>query len=941
MAKLSTGQTYGETGRATSQRLLGGAEQMASGGALAQQSLGVPTLQPQAAPVNTFQQVGAPTLGGPVRTFAPPELPAASQDMANLARALGSFSPVLETFGQQYVEKLKVDDRRAELVGQQLAQDLQVKYPGQQLAELRDQLYRQAQAGDEGAARAYAKVQSLSPLQLAYANRFTQRANVQFDLAKAADEYNRLTEVEGPSGAKIPKEWLQPGDPRLQAAKTSLIRMPSDPVIFAEYQSQIYAKYAELDSTQTKIHNSWKEREFGAATNQLIGSLVQSRASVADAQLAISEMATSARIVLGAEGYPRWMEALEPSFQAAINVASLNAQGGIDYEKQQYLSGQKQVILAGVIAGPNGETYLQRLGAKGGAVAQLEGLQRSLSSLKEIKLATDTLLGYKGEKIASQVIDQFRLNDPALIGRDREKAAADARAYVMQMPPGPDQVEASQQVERAINAGGRVDEFSRNEAERRAYEIDRSGRTPEQKLKEYDRLNKEGLIDPGKLKGLVSDAERERSQRDRPAQNAIEEGIKQLLKKEQAFLVLPRQGQGLQQSEADYLINRNAQIRDEVNEIRRNGRANGASPQQIFQEQKKYVDGLGEKLQGRIDARAPLSARPIIQDVNSYYDQRGGFLGLGRGGRAPQATQLNGAVDAGLVMPEPAFKKALTEWVDKNILTDQTRQIIKDSGYGTKADDFFRKQWKNHYGMAFPEQYDGRMNDLKGQKVSYVPPAGGSGGLAMVNPSQMTAMRLASFLQNTGNAAMNALVPPAAAEPMPLAAVQPMPLAKAPARVTGPVVGRGLNANAKAWLAAISAQGFEGAGYNTYYGGGTFDNSKSHPMRVVRPKGGIASSAAGRYQFMPDTWTGLHGGKNPPMTPERQDAAAYKLALQAGIDLNTAKPTLANVRKLARIWAALPVNATGGQGAYKGQGGAGLRRFQQIWNTEFNRYSSR
>lgn len=934
MAKLSTGQTYGETGRATSQRLLGGAEQMASGGALAQQSLSVPTLQPQAAPVSTFQQVGAPTLGGPVRAFAPPDLPAASQDMANLARALGSFSPVLETFGQQYVEKLKADDKRAEVVGQQFAQDLQVKYPGQQLAELRDQLYRQAQAGDEGAARAYARVQSLSPLQLAYANRFTQRANIQFDLAKAADEYSRITEVEGPSGAKIPKEWLQPGDQRLQAAKTSLIRMPSDPVIFAEYQSQIYSKYAELDSTQIKIHNSWKEREFGAGTNQLLGSLVQAGAGVADAQLAISEMATSARVALGTEGYQKWLETLEPSFQAAINVASLNSQGGIDYEKQQYLSGQKQVILAGVVAGPNGETYLQRLGAKGGAVAQLEGLQRSLSSLKEIKTATDTVLGYQGEKIAPQVIAQFRLNDPALVGRDREKAAAEARAYVAQMPPGPAQVETSQQVERAINAGERINEFVRNEAERKAYEIDRSGGTPEEKLAGYDRLSKEGLIDPGKLRGFVSDAERERSQRDRPSQNAIEEGIKQLLKKEQGFLVLPGQGQGLQQGESNYLINRNAEIRDALNQIRRSGYANNASPQQIFSDQKKYLDGLGKELQGRIDTRAPLSARPVIQDVNAYYGQRGGFLGFGRGGRAPQATQLNRAVDAGLVMPEPAFRNALTEWAEKNTLSDQTRQVIKDSGYGTKADDFFRKQWKNHYpGVPFPEQYDGRMNDLKGQKVSYVPPAAGSGGFAMVNPSQMTAMRLASFLQNAGNATMNALVPPAAAEPMPLATT--------PARVTGPVVGRGLSANAKAWLAAISAQGFEGAGYNTYYGGGTFDNNRSHPMRVVRPRGGIASSAAGRYQFMPDTWTGLHGGKNPPMTPERQDAGAYKLALQAGIDLNTAKPTLANVRKLAGIWAALPVNATGGQGAYKGQGGAGLRRFQQTWNTEFNRYTGR
>jgi muramidase (phage lysozyme) len=163
-----------------------------------------------------------------------------------------------------------------------------------------------------------------------------------------------------------------------------------------------------------------------------------------------------------------------------------------------------------------------------------------------------------------------------------------------------------------------------------------------------------------------------------------------------------------------------------------------------------------------------------------------------------------------------------------------------------------------------------------------------------------------------------------------------------PVRLGTPVVGTPkLNANAKAWLAAISAGGFEGAGYNTYYGGGAFDNTKGHPMRVVRPAGGIASSAAGRYQFMPDTWTGLHGGKNPPMTPANQDAGAYQLALNRGVDLNTAPPTIENVRKLAAVWAALPVNATGGAGFYKGQGGAGFARFRQTWNTELSRYSGK
>ena len=108
MARISTGQTFGETDRATAARLLGGIEQAATPGTLAQGSIGQPALQPQAAPVNLYQQVGAPTVGGPPKMFAPPELPAPSQDMANLAKALGSFSSTLQTFGEQYIGFAKI-----------------------------------------------------------------------------------------------------------------------------------------------------------------------------------------------------------------------------------------------------------------------------------------------------------------------------------------------------------------------------------------------------------------------------------------------------------------------------------------------------------------------------------------------------------------------------------------------------------------------------------------------------------------------------------------------------------------------------------------------------------------------------------------------------------------------------------------------------------------
>lgn len=123
-----------------------------------------------------------------------------------------------------------------------------------------------------------------------------------------------------------------------------------------------------------------------------------------------------------------------------------------------------------------------------------------------------------------------------------------------------------------------------------------------------------------------------------------------------------------------------------------------------------------------------------------------------------------------------------------------------------------------------------------------------------------------------------------------------------------------LNANARAWLAAIrAAEGTAGPnGYRTMFGGGLFSDMSRHPDRVIR-SGGYASAAAGAYQFMPDTWRSVGGGA---MTPERQDRAALALALRRGVDLSRAPFTRENVARLAPEWASLP---TLRGGSYYGQ----------------------
>jgi muramidase (phage lysozyme) len=115
------------------------------------------------------------------------------------------------------------------------------------------------------------------------------------------------------------------------------------------------------------------------------------------------------------------------------------------------------------------------------------------------------------------------------------------------------------------------------------------------------------------------------------------------------------------------------------------------------------------------------------------------------------------------------------------------------------------------------------------------------------------------------------------------------------------------------------AEGTSGPkGYNTMFGGGTFDTSKGwkHPDKVIR-SGGYESAAAGAYQFMPDTWkmaSDAIGAQD--FSPRYQDmAAVYLIMKRLGIltEENLEKYlksqggfTSKTSAKLSPEWASLP-----------------------------------
>ena len=122
-------------------------------------------------------------------------------------------------------------------------------------------------------------------------------------------------------------------------------------------------------------------------------------------------------------------------------------------------------------------------------------------------------------------------------------------------------------------------------------------------------------------------------------------------------------------------------------------------------------------------------------------------------------------------------------------------------------------------------------------------------------------------------------------------------------------VNRDMNrfANIRGWQSAIgkAEHGGKDDQYNVVFGGGKFDTTKGHPDKVV-DGGKYSSAAAGKYQFMPDTWKMVTGSYSTPMTPGNQDKYATKLLSKVrNVNLNRPMNRYA-VSRAGKEWASLP-----------------------------------
>lgn len=82
-----------------------------------------------------------------------------------------------------------------------------------------------------------------------------------------------------------------------------------------------------------------------------------------------------------------------------------------------------------------------------------------------------------------------------------------------------------------------------------------------------------------------------------------------------------------------------------------------------------------------------------------------------------------------------------------------------------------------------------------------------------------------------------------------------------------------------------------------------------HPHTIVRLRPGLASSAAGAYQFLSGTWRDLASRANlPDFGPTSQDAAALVLIheLRADPTEHQDAPLSVLLRRINRTWASMP-----------------------------------
>lgn len=286
MARISTGQTYGDVSRSSAAQLLGGIPVEATPGAIAQGAIAAPALQPRATPVETFQQVGAPILGGAPKIFAPPDLPNPGQDLANLSKALGGFSTTLQNFGEQWGANLKERAKQAEEASAALVAQTGKYGPARTLADLTANLEKKVALGGPDSAQAARDLQLVREKQNSSIGRYWLERSIENNAIQGAalslpDKIANTSTIKV-NGKDVDLRSLSSEDPNYRTFRDQLLFGSAgtvSPAGFAKNQGLIQQALLQADEAQRKGYNADREVRL---TGQLVANRNQIAGGVAE-----------------------------------------------------------------------------------------------------------------------------------------------------------------------------------------------------------------------------------------------------------------------------------------------------------------------------------------------------------------------------------------------------------------------------------------------------------------------------------------------------------------------------------------------------------------------------------------------------------------------------------------------------------------------------------
>ena len=782
MARISTGQTYGDTSRSTAAQLLGGIPIDATPGAIAQGAIAAPSLQPRATPAQTFQQVGAPILGGAPKFFAPPDLPNPGQDMANLARSLGGFSTALQSFGEAYLSKQQADAKEAE----QQATGLVTKYgPAYDLAKITGAIEKKVALGGPDAPQAARDLQLLREMQNSSVGRvWLQRSSEQNAISESAmtlsSRLENTTTIDV-GGQKVELSSLPTTDPRWKEYrdKQLLGDMPISPATAAKNQPLMLNAQLQADDAQRKRYNVASEVRFqgqladnlkyaaGVYVNNFYGRGGTGAAIAAGSQTLQSQIDQTMLTTLTPEAKKKAIDGILESWATNIITAAK--------ANRQFIPNLGALInpvLRNVFTGP----IDQRIG-KDGAPNEALRLYNTLGG--------EPYLDRLGSDLQQRSIqDESQLSQLAKI--DAEREYNDARTSAQKNGTlGTAFYDTQERAALAIQDPNiRNARLSAINADRTQFDATYTAPAQAQKALYFTQQLAVTQADDGARKRLQAQVQaalenkqisgsaaislqqsiQAQSNKDvRAYDGAINKRMSEIRKREMAYHLSNNSYGGNTPTSYEQNMMTNFETRgfQGAQDAVAKALAAGKDPVDAIN---KYFDNSNFGFTRRIDPAPSYQSLPQLLQQNTGSASRNIIDPL-------KANNLRGTAQDKQVLKEDAFMGEMDTWLRTGTPSPGFKTLMKAlTGGGKKTSDVILNQYRLHGISPDPAALE-RIKSLDGQKLSMAPPQ------PRMTPQQNPALMGISI---ASRALGNLLVPPASAMEMPMLPPLPLPAVATP-----------------------------------------------------------------------------------------------------------------------------------------------------------------